>query len=349
MNVAPEQLELIDDLRSTVKAVLGRTEPGDAESWPVLVEQVGVAGLLVPEALGGLGLGAHELTAVAEEIGAAAVQVPFLSHAVASAALLRQLATDGANADLVDELLTDLASGARRIALALGGEVAVAGTQATGTVPLVVDAPGADLLLVEAALDGEPAIVLVRTGDHGVTVTERSALDLSRSIGTVTLANTPATVLVVGEAAQHAVTAALHWSRLALAADQVGLARRSLAVTVEYAGIRTQFGAVIGSFQAVKHRCTEVLLEVELAAALVEQAASALDAQDDPQDLVSTAALQAGTAALVATEAAIALHGGIGFTWEHVAHHYFRRARSNVSLLGPVQELRDAVAASAGL
>ncbi|RNL61091.1 acyl-CoA dehydrogenase [Nocardioides marmoriginsengisoli] len=353
-SATPEQQELVEDLRATVRAALSRTEPGtgDAGTWALLVDQVGVDGLLVPEAHGGLGLGARELVAVAEEIGGAAVRVPFLSHAVAAAALLRAADLDAA---LVDGLRTDTATGSRRIAVVPSSRDAVVAddasgtTRLTGTVTAALDAPGADVLLVQATYDGRSAVCVVDGTAPGLAVAERSVLDLSRSVGSVVFADTPATVLLSGEAARQALADSLRWSRLALAADQVGLARRSLAVTVEYVGIRHQFGAAIGSFQAVKHRCTEVLLEVELAAALVDQAAAALDAGDDPQDLVSTAALQAGTAALAATDAVIQLHGGIGFTWEHVAHHFYRRARANVSLLGPVQDLRDAVAASAGL
>ncbi len=350
---AAEHREFIADLRSTVRAALASNAAGSdgTAAWAALASQVGVGGLLVPEALGGLELGAQELVAVAEEIGSAAASVPFLSHAVAATVLLHT----GGTSELIDDLLAGASSGERKIAVvrptdhlpvvdASSGE-----SRLVGNVPAVVDAPGADLLLVAAQLDGETVVCLVDQSAPGLTVTERSVLDLTRSIGSVSFNRTPATVLLAGADARKALEASSAWSRLALAADQVGLARRCLDITVEYVGIRSQFGAAIGSFQAIKHRCTDVLLELELAAALVDQAAKALDAGADPQDLVSTAALQATTAATAATDAMIQLHGGIGFTWEHVAHHYFRRARSNASLLGPTQALRDAVAASCGV
>ncbi len=353
MNVlAPERLEIIEDLRSTVRAALAAVDPGsgDEKTWRVLVEQIGLAGLLVPEGSGGLELGAAEVAALATEIGWGASRVPFLSHAVASTVLLRAGATEGDEFNVARELLAAVAAGEKRFAVAWAGDTATVSSAgeiavASGVLAGVVDAPGADALLIGAMFEGEPVVCVV----DQFNAMEQSALDPSRSLGAVDLAGVPCRILCVGAAAREALSIANRWTLLALAADQLGIARRSLHETVNYVGIRTQFGAVIGSFQAVKHRCTEVLLEVELAAALIDQAAAALDDECDPQDLVSTAFVQATTASLAATDALIQLHGGIGFTWEHMAHRFFRRARVNADLLGSLQDVRDAVAASAGI
>ncbi len=353
--LVPERVDIIDDLRSTTRAAVRRLQPGsgDAVGWRLLTEKIGIAGLLAPEAQGGLEFGAAETVAVASEIGASAINSPFLSHAIAATVLLRTGASDVTSKhphEVVNDLLTAAATAERCIAVgwqATDGVVVShdGGTQLNGTISQVVDAPGADVFLVEAVSEGETVICVAdNTGSS-----ELSVLDPSRSIGTVTFRDTPCQVLFADSTARHALAAARQWSLLALAADQLGIARRSLEITVEYVGIRSQFGAVIGSFQAVKHRCTDVLLEVELAAALIDQAAAAVDGGNDRLELVSTAFLQATTAALAATDALIHLHGGIGFTWEHVAHHYYRRARTNADLLGPIQNVRDSVAASAGL
>jgi len=347
-----EQTALLEDLRSTLRSALRDAAPGtpDPEPWKRLVSEVGVGALLVPEQQGGLGLGAHEVIAVAEEIGAAAVETPFMTHCVEATTLLNAAPVTTHR----DALLKAVVDGTQRLAVVRTADaltVAITGDSVTvsGAAPAVVDSPSATTLLVAVRIGGTDAILLVDTSKAGVSVSERSALDASRSLGSVTFDTAPAIIVMQGPSATQALDTAGTWAQLALAADQLGVARRSLSETVDYVKIRTQFGAPIGSFQAVKHRCAEVLLEIELAAALIDQAARACDSANDALAAVSTAAIQSNTAALLATDSAIHLHGGIGFTWEHTAHCYYRRARANVDLLATTDELRNTVAGSVGV
>ena len=336
--------ELLEDLRTTTRQAL-TAGGGD------VVDELGLVGLLVDSDLGGLGLGDQEMTLVSTELGRALPPSSFLPTAVLAATLLTQADTEAAA-----ELLAGLIAGDIRCGVALADSDA---SWAVSTTPVTaiasddgwllngkvwgISTPAQpDSMLTVASIDGNAALFAV-AGEH-LYVTPADQLDASRGLVEVTLSDVPARLLADSASAAKAFGEAYRRGLLAVGAEQVGVARASLDMAVEYAKTRSQFGSPIGTFQAIKHRCAEVLLDVELADAVVDQAVHSGALVD--AELAFTVATRA---ALAATESCIQIHGGIGFTWEHPAHRYLRRARVNATLLGPSAVHRSAIAASAGL
>ena len=203
----------------------------------------------------------------------------------------------------------------------------------TGTKRFVIDGATADLLLVAAAADNGLGLFALDRVSSGVDTEPLSTLDLTRRMADVTLTNAPATR--VGGEASDLLAHASDLAVVALAAEQVGGTQRCLDETVAYAKLRVQFGRKIGSFQAVKHRAADVLLSLETARSAMAYAAGVVDAGGDEAALAAT--LAAAVCSETFTEAARAnlqLHGGIGFTWEHDAHLYLKRAKSDQLLFG---------------
>ncbi|HEU5417991.1 MAG TPA: acyl-CoA dehydrogenase family protein, partial [Streptosporangiaceae bacterium] len=365
------------DLRGAVRAlltdragwrdVLARTESGqsyDTGLWRTLAAEVGCAGLLVPEAQGGAGASYREAAVVAEELGRAAAAVPFLGSAVvATTALL----TAGD-----DELLGQLASGAQTAALAipfaagpadrgadgagpaptvrLGGPAAgdTDGTyRLTGTVTGVADALTADVLIVPA--DGVPyALYAVRVSDPGVTMTPVTSLDMTRQLGDLTLDGAAGRRIATGGTARAAVAGALTAGAGVLASEQLGMAERCLEMTVAYVKERRQFARPVGSFQAIKHRLADWWVAVIQARAAARYAATCLAAGDpDTPVAVAVAKATCSDVALKAAQETIQLHGGIGFTWEHPAHLYLKRAKADSIGFGTADAHRASLAALA--
>ena len=311
----------------------------DTGLWQVLAADLGCAGLLIPEASGGAGASYREAAVVAEETGRAVAPVPFLGSAVvATAALLA--AGDG-------ELLTALAAGAATVALAVpfaaapgarpeptvrlgtpapsldGGDP---GYRLTGSVAGVADALPADVLIVPA--DGVPyGLYAVRAAEAGMTAVV--SLDMTRQLADLTFDNTPGRRITTGAVAEGAVAAALTAGAAMLAAEQLGTAERCLEITVTYLKERRQFARPIGSFQALKHRAADLWVGVTQARAAARYAAACL-AAGDPDTPVAVALAKAACSdiAVRAAQECVQLHGGIGFTWEHPAHLYLKRAKS---------------------
>jgi alkylation response protein AidB-like acyl-CoA dehydrogenase len=213
----------------------------------------------------------------------------------------------------------------------------------TGTVPVVAGAPTAGVLLVLARAAGSTGEVLLVVDPAGesVDVVPDQPLDLTATVGAVTFTNAVAEVIADGEELRHALRNARRQALLAVAADSVGVGSRALAMAVEWAGERHQFGRPIGSFQAVSHRCADMLVAVEGARSQVLNAA---ESDVDSGYLVDLAAAAAFDAAVAAAEATIQIHGGIGFTWEHPTHLLLRRAQANAVLVGRAESLRDRAA-----
>ncbi|HZY74681.1 MAG TPA: acyl-CoA dehydrogenase family protein [Jatrophihabitantaceae bacterium] len=335
-----------DQLRASVRDLLAArapwpdvlaraesAEPYDPALWPALARDLGVAGLAVPEASGGHGASWREVAVVAEELGRSVAGTPFLGSAVlATAAALH--AEDGS-------LLAGLAAGTTTAALVVDFATAPGtgfpksvrfdGQAVSGEVRGIADAAGADVLLVPAVGPDGPVIVTC----EAATVTPVTSLDLTRPLADVRLDGAAATVLVSGEAAVAALDAALLAGAVVLASEQVGLAQRCLDLTVDYLKVRYQFGRPIGSFQALKHRCADLWAAIAQARAVARYAASCL--ADDDADLAVAAALAQAYCSPVAVKAAeecVQLHGGIGFTWEHPAHLYLKRAKADSIALG---------------
>ena len=319
----------------------GHTEPGVPDLRRALAGQ-GVLGLHVPEEHGGSGYGLVELAVVGEQLGRAlapGVVVPTLAASAVLAA---------GDAPLGKELLPGLVDGSTSAAVAVGAVPAAAeptedgGLRLTGTVEPVVGGAGADLVLVPVTVDEEVAWVVVDTGDAEVTAV--ASVDPTRPAARVVL---DGMVVPRGRVVDITDTDVRALARLVLLAEAAGIAGWCLDTAVEHATVREQFGRPIGQFQGVKHACAHMLVAVEQARAAVWDAARALDehASDEAGTAVATV-----VATGVAVEAAhhnalecIQLLGGIGFTWEHDAHWYLRRATTTRAVLGgPEHHWRDA-------
>lgn len=319
--------------RTAARATLdgGPTHP-DA-LWRAAAD-LGWLGLAVAERYGGAGFGLSELAVVLEAQGRDLAPGPFLPSA-AAAVVLDRCGGDEVRA----ELLPGLASGATVAALGTTGTTTLgADGTVSGESPAVLGAPDADLVLLVAGED----VVIVDARDPGVTVTALDGIDTTRSIGALTLRDvriSPERVL--RGAARHAQTV---W-RILGSAEAVGVGWACLDMAVDYAKVREQFGRTIGTFQAVKHHAANMLVDAEQTTAAVWDAARA-DDLDSARFPAAVAAAHAIRAAVFLAENNIQLHGGIGFTWEHDAHLYLRRARSLAALLGaasdPLVDIVDA-------
>ncbi len=363
------------DLRSAVRsvladradwpAVLARTESAqtyDTGLWRTIAAEIGCAGLLVPESHGGAGASFREAAVVAEEIGRSVAPVPFLGSAVlATTALLSAVESapaGSADADAAAGLLADLADGSLTAALAIGFATmpgaapaptvrigpADDGYRVTGSIADVADALTADVLIVP--VDGVPyGLYAVRTDQAGVRLTAITSLDMTRQLATVDLADAVATRLAVGQAAEEAATRALAAGAAMLAAEQLGLAERALEITLDYVKQRQAFARPVGSFQAIKHRLADVWVAITQARAASRYAAACLaDGDQDAPVAVALAKAACSDTALLAAQEMVQLHGGIGFTWEHPAHLYLKRAKADSIALGTADRHRSALA-----
>jgi alkylation response protein AidB-like acyl-CoA dehydrogenase len=371
------------DLRKAVRALfterlspseaLSRLEGGDPYDvplWRALAADVGCAGLLIPESAGGAGASVREAAVVAEETGRAVAPVPYLGSAVVAATAL--VTTVGAEpaADDDRKLLADLAEGAVTAALAvpfetppgdrtpstarvtgpqLGESEGEPGARLSGTVSRLADALPADVLLVPA--DGVPfGLYVVDARAAGVTMTPVVSLDGTRQLCDLTLDAVPARRLAAGDAAVTAVDAALSAGAAVLAAELLGVAQQCLDMTVAYAKERRQFARQIGSFQAIKHRLADLYVAVTQARAASRYAAGCLaEGSADTPVAVAMAKAYCGEAAVRAAEECVQLHGGIGFTWEHPAHLYLKRAKSGSIAFGTSDRHRTVLASLVGL
>ena len=320
--------------------VIARIEsdaPHNLALWKALTDGMGLAGLLVPEALDGQGATHREAAVVLEELGRAVAPVPYLTSAV--------VATEALLACGTDDLLTELASGTSI------GSLAVALNVAPGTAYKVVqhengllhgeltgiaDAAVADVLLVPADDGG-----LYAVDATAATVTPQVSLDLTRPLATVTLDGVPGRLL--GDA-EPAVRRALRAGAGLLASEQLGLADWTLTETVRYLKDRKQFNRPVGGFQALKHRLAHLWLEVASLRAAARNAADALSTGQDADVAITVAQACAAPVAVHAAEEALQLHGGIGMTWEHPVHLYLKRAKADSIAYGTAGAHREALA-----
>jgi alkylation response protein AidB-like acyl-CoA dehydrogenase len=328
-----------------VRRVMERADGVVPETWAGLVD-LGWTALLVPEELGGAGLGPIELCALFEETGAALLCAPLFS----TVALASNLILLGGDLEQKRAWLPRIASGSLRATVAIDGELRARrdgdGAILDGEAAFVVDGHTADLVFVCARDGQECAFWAVPASTSGLQRRARATLDATRKLDDVVLHDVrlPAAARLVGDGAALRERV-LDRARIALAAEQLGGAQRCLDTSVEYAKTRVQFGRPIGSFQAVKHRLADLLVRVESARSAVYWAAWCA-AVDDAE-----CALAAPLAHAVATETylqaagdAIQIHGGIGFTWEHDAHLHLKRARGSATLLGDVPSQRARLA-----
>ncbi|QEU96139.1 acyl-CoA dehydrogenase family protein [Streptomyces kanamyceticus] len=340
--------DLLDD-RCDAAAVLARAEtdrPHDLELWKTLAGEMGLAGLLVPERLGGQGASHREAAVVLEELGRAVAPVPYLTSAVvATEALLACGGTDGSEAvELLGVLAAGRAIGVLAVSLAAAPGTRLSGVRHEdgslhGELTGIADAVCADVLLVPA--DG--ALYAVDTAQDGVTVTPRVSLDLTRPIATVAFDAARARVLTPD--AETAVRAGLRAGAALLASEQLGLAEWCLTETVRYTKERHQFNRPVGSFQALKHRLAQLWLEVVGVRAAARNAADALATGSADADVAAALAqAYAAPVAVHVAEEALQLHGGIGMTWEHPVHLCLKRAKADSIAFGTAGRHREALA-----
>ena len=361
-----------EELRATVRAFLEErsdeqavrehmaTERGfDPDVWAQLAEQLGLAGLIVPEEYGGAGFTYVELLVAMEEMGRALLCSPFLGTAVQSANALLACADEATR----KELLVEIAAGRKVVSLAhaepggrwdlgaieLRARAKNGGFELDGKKAWVLDGHVADVLLVVARTDEGLGLFRVDAGAEGLTRSLVPSLDLTRKLAHVELAATPAKQVSSGDQTA-ALERVLALTVAALAAEQVGGAQKCLEMATDYAKTRLQFGRPIGSYQAIKHRCADMLVAVELAKSAAYNAC--FGAAQGEEDFLESAALAKSACSEAYFHAAadtIQIHGGMGFTWEHPAHLYFKRAKASELLFGDAAHHRQVLAELVGI
>jgi alkylation response protein AidB-like acyl-CoA dehydrogenase len=333
-----------------VREIAASEDGTDPQGWREMAE-LGWTGLAVPEQWGGQGLGIVDLAVLFEEMGYALAPSPLLSNTVVALAL-----SHCGSDDQRERFLRPLAEGSRRATPALwdAGSTATPGAfsmQAeadgdgvvlSGEKVLVMDAAGADFFLVATA-DGHRH--LVAADADGVTVDQEDSIDATRRLSSVRFdgVRVAAADTLPGEGPEY--EAVLNRLCVAIAAESTGVAQRSLEFAVEYAKDRQQFGRPIGAYQAVSHRCAQMLLETENSRSAVYGAAWAADAEPESLPLAaSMAKAYASDAGWRVPNASIQVHGGIGFTWEHDLHFFLKRGRANAAMFGDAKWHRERVA-----
>jgi len=339
-----------------VREIMATESAFDENLWGHLADQ-GLLGLTLPEEQEGLGLGAVDLAAVAEMMGAFCLPGPFLSNHWAGT-----LIAASGNATQAEQVLEPMVDGVLRGTVALLEEAGdwdpdsvtaparatAGGFRLEGSKLFVGDAATAGLILWVARLGDELAIFSLPAATDGMDVTPMPALDATRKLYRIDLTGTTVTedqLLVGGSAARVALDAATREATIAVCAELVGVMQWITDTTVEYAKNRQQFGRQIGNFQAVQHRCADLLLHLESARSATFTAAWAVSTQAPEADrLVSVAKAYCSDAAREVGNSGIQVHGGIGFTWEHDLQLYYKRAKSSELLFGDATYHRERIA-----
>ncbi|MBA0126794.1 acyl-CoA/acyl-ACP dehydrogenase [Haloechinothrix sp. YIM 98757] len=362
-----------EELRQVVRGFLEKKSPEaevrrlmeddagyDRVVWMQMAEQLGLQSIIVPEDFGGSGFGFAELVVVLEEMGRALLCAPFFSTAVlATNALLLS-----GDEDAMKRYLPEIASGERIATVGLSEDAGTFDecgieTRATrsgggfvldGVKNFVIDGNVASLILVPARLDGEISLFAVSADSPGLVRQTLPTMDQTRKQARLEFHATSAE-LVGGEGqGWQTVAGLLDLAAVGLAAEQVGGADRCLDMATDYAKVRYQFGRPIGSFQAVKHKCADMLLMVESAKSAAYYAGKAAAAGAEDLPLAASLAKAYCSEAFTYTSAeCIQIHGGIGFTWEHPAHLYFKRAKADELYLGDPIHHRAVLADRLGL
>ncbi len=324
----------------------------DRTVWRRLGSELGVLGMAVPESAGGAGGSLVDQAVAVEEFGAALACGPLFGTVYLSIPVLVACPSGAAR----DELLAALVEGERTAAFAVADTagafnpaqvtVTADGDILTGTVTQVVDADSADELLVAATGSGGVSLYAVDADAVGVRRIPLLTMDLTRPQATVAFDGAPGRLLAGPQESDRVINHALQVGSALLAVEQVGAAQHLLDLSVEYAKSRLQFGRQIGSFQAIKHKLADMLVDLEHARSTAYHAVWALsDGSDDPALAVGIAQATCSAAFSRIAADTIQVHGGIGFTWEHQAQLYFKRAATDAVLLGSAEEHRGRVAA----
>ncbi len=347
-----------DKSPSTEVRELMATDKGyDEAVWKQLSQELGLPGIHIPEAYGGQGFSFIELCIVMEEMGRALLCAPYFSVTALAATAIMCAGTEEQKL----ALLPDIASGDCHATLAfnesngdwdpasveLGATPTDTGFQLKGTKNFVVDGHIADLLIVAARTPGTSGVYglslfSVSGQAEGVRRRPLESLDPTRKLAEIEFNDAPATLLGELDAGGTTLPQILNLAAVALASESVGGAQKMLESSLDYVQLRMQFGRLIGSFQAIKHKCADMFLEIELAKSTTYYAAAA--AAEQAPDFPAVASLTKACASdtyMKAARECIQIHGGIGFTWENDTHLYFKRAKSSEVFLGDPNYHRD--------
>jgi alkylation response protein AidB-like acyl-CoA dehydrogenase len=362
-----------EELRRTVRSFLEQKSPEtevrrlmdtqegyDPGVWKQMAEQLGLQGLTIPEDNGGSGFSYVELGIVLEEMGRALLCAPYFSTVVLAANTLMQSGDDSAKADY----LPAIASGDTIATLAFtepSGKWDEAGITVpatkkgddwtlSGTKSFVLDGATANLILVAARSGAGVSLFAVDADAPGLTRTALNTMDQTRKQAKLEFAGTPARLIGSDGGGWSTLSTVLDLAAVGLSAEEVGGAQKVLEMAVEYAKVRIQFGRPIGSFQAIKHKCADMLLEVESAKSAAYYGMwCASEMNDELPSVASLAKAYCSEAYFHAAAENIQIHGGIGFTWEHPAHLYFKRAKSSELLFGDPTYHRELLAQRIGI
>ena len=336
---------------TAVRALMESPEGYDPEVWKRLSEEVGLAGTHLPEAYGGFGFGAVELGIISQQMGRHLYCGPFFASSVMAGLALLQAGSEAqkqrwlpgiANGSLIAALALDDLDAPERVGRRVRATSnGAAGAKLDGVAPSVVDAHIAELLIVAAGTDEGLGYFAVDPTERGVEVKPLECLDPTRKLARVTLRDVSGERLGGGRRAEIQDL----WDGMctALAHEMLGGAEALFESTIEYMKMRVQFGRAIGSFQALKHRCADLLLELELARAATHAAARYLAGGAGEDYAPNMAKALAGDAYMSIAKQAIQLRGGIGFTWEDDTHLWYKRAKSSEVFLGTPNWHREAM------
>ena len=343
-----------------VRRLMETTEGYDPDVWGQMGSQLGLQGLAVPEEYGGSGYGYIELIVVLEEMGRALLCAPYFSTVALAANAVLHSGDDAAK----KELLPGIASGDTIATVAFtedSGRWDADGITMTaaksgdgwtldGHKMFVIDGHTANVVIVAARTDKGVSLFTVAGDASGLTRTALSTMDQTRKQARLEFSGVPAKLLGTEGGGLDTLSRMLDLAAVALAAEQVGGAQRVLEMSVEYAKVRVQFGRPIGSFQAIKHKCADMLLEVESAKSAAYYAGwAAAELNEELPVVASLAKAYCSDAYFHAAAENIQIHGGIGFTWEHDAHLYFKRAKSSELLFGDPTNHRELLAQRIGI
>jgi alkylation response protein AidB-like acyl-CoA dehydrogenase len=343
-----------------VRRLMETTEGYDPAVWEQMANQLGLQAMTIPEEYGGAGFGYVELTVVLEEMGAALLCAPYFSTVALAANCLLSSGDESAKKDFLPgiaagETVATLAftedSGRWDVeAITMEASRQGDGWALSGSKMFVLDGHSAQLVLVAARTGAGVSLFAVEGDSAGLTRTPLATMDQTRKQARLEFASTPARLVGEDGGAGPVLSRTLDLAAVALAAEQVGGAQRCLDMSVDYAKTRIQFGRPIGSFQAIKHKCADMLLEVESAKSAAYYAGwAAAEDSDELPVVASLAKSYCSEAYFHAAAENIQIHGGIGFTWEHDAHLYFKRAKTSELLLGDPTYHRELLAQRIGI
>ena len=345
---------------SEVRRLMATPEGYDPAVWDQMAKELALQGLGIPEEFGGQGYGPVELYVVFEEMGAALFCSPYFSTVALAANAVLFVGSDADKASY----LPGIASGETIATVALTDDQGLWDLKSTSTTATangdgftlsgirnyVTDGNVASLLFVPAMTDKGLSLFAVKGDAPGVTRTGLPTMDQTRKQSRIEFHDAPAALVGVEGGALEGLETTMQVAAAALAAEQVGGAQRVLDNSVEYAKNRVQFGRPIGSFQAIKHKCADMLLDVESAKSAAYYAAWAAQERNDELAIASSLAKSFCSEAYFHCAAEnIQIHGGIGFTWEHHAHLYFKRAKSSELFLGDPSYHRELLAQRLGI